>query len=116
MCSSDLPKVAVRKIHVFRGLMDSISGLPLCVFLICHKEAVVAISDHLEKVCRSNLFEFFCFWNYWKILFNKAFDFSSTKLCQIINVACSNKLIHSTTFVFKIARLEKHLKRFLVKH
>ena len=53
-----LPKVAVRKNHVFRGLMDSIFDLLLCVFLIWHKEEVVAISDHLEKVCRSNLFEF----------------------------------------------------------
>ena len=51
-----LPKVAVRKNHVFRGLMDSIFDLLLCVFLIWHKEEVVAISDHLEKVCRSNLF------------------------------------------------------------
>ena len=43
---------------------------------------------------------------------NEAFGFSSTKLCQNIYVTCGNKLIHSTTFVFKLARLEKHLKIF----
>jgi hypothetical protein len=36
--------------------------------------------------------------------------FYPTKACQNINVACSNKLIHSTTFVLKLVRLEKHLR------
>ena len=53
-----LPKVAVRIIHVFRALMDSIFGSLLCVFLIWHKETVVWILAYLEKVSRSNLFEF----------------------------------------------------------
>ena len=69
MCSSDL--------------MDSIFGLLLCVFLICHKEAVVAISDHLEKVCRSNLFEFSVSGIIGKFQLNKALVFSQQSFAKI---------------------------------
>ena len=115
VCRTNLfkfPNVAVNKNHVFRALMDSMFGSLLCVFLICHKEALVWILAHLEKVSNSNLFEFSVSGIIGKFQFNKAFGFSSTKLCQNIYVACSNKLKHPTTFVFKLARLEKHLKRF----
>ena len=52
------PNVAVKKIHVFRALMDSIFGVLLCVFLIYDIDLLVMISTQEEKVCRTNLFQF----------------------------------------------------------
>ena len=107
-----LPKVAVRKIHVFRGLMDSIFGLPLCVFLICHKEAVVAISDHFEKVCRSNLFEFSVSGIIGKFQFNKALVFSQQSFAKIFMWLVVTNYYTPPLWSFKLTRLENKWRDF----
>ena len=51
-------KAAEKKDWVFRGLIKSKLDAHFCVILIWYKKALVWISDHLEKVSRSNLIEF----------------------------------------------------------
>ena len=61
VCRTNLfkfPNVAVKKIHVLRALINLNFDALLCVSLIYHKETLVLISAHLEKVPNSNLFEF----------------------------------------------------------
>ena len=53
------PNVAVKKTEVFVDLSNSIFDAHLCMSLISHKETLCKVSDQMEKVSRSNLFEFF---------------------------------------------------------
>jgi hypothetical protein len=44
---------------IFGALTNSVFGGTFCVTFIYHKETLVQVLDHLEKISRSNLFEFF---------------------------------------------------------
>ena len=112
VCRTNLfkfPNIAVRKIHVFRALIDSIFDALLCVLLIYHTETLVWSLSHLEKVSNSNLFEFPASGNFMKNHLVKHLGFLQLYFAKTLRwLVVTSKAPHH--FCFEACKLEKHLK------